>query len=156
MELTVLSDDGQNVRVAEMTCGTCARKASYYCDVTTWAVGDGDECSVPPEFGGMSWEPKTCGTCADWVRVFLDDGVCSMQGVSGDCDDRDNYVVTARSDECSSPAYYRKRGDSVELVALDMLDEILEWDSRHPDEMPDAGDESKCYASRLRRLGVIR
>ena len=88
--------------------------------------------------------------------MFLDDGVCSMQGVSGDCDDRDNYVVTARSDECSSPAYYRKRGDSVELVALDMLDEILEWDSRHPDEMPDAGDESKCYASRLRRLGVIR
>lgn len=53
-----MSDDGQNVRVAEMTCGTCARKASYYCDVTTWAVGDGDECSVPPEFGGMSWEPR--------------------------------------------------------------------------------------------------
>lgn len=120
--MTILRDDGQNVRVAEMTCGTCARKASYYCDVTTWAVEDGDECSVPPEFGGMSWRPRTCGTCA----------------------------------ECSSPACYRKRGDSVEQVALGMPDEILEWDSRHPDEMPDAGDESKCYASRLRRLGVIR
>ena len=52
--MTILRDDGQNVRVAEMTCGTCARKTSYYCDVTTWAAGDGDECSVPPEFGGAS------------------------------------------------------------------------------------------------------
>lgn len=95
------------------TCGTCALKVSYYCNVTTWAVEDDDECSVPPEFGGMSWKPrKTCGTC------------------------------------------YRERADSVEQVALDMLEEIFEWDARHPDERPDARDERRMYASRLSALGV--
>ena len=141
--MTILRDDGQNVRVAEMTCGTCARKASYYCDVTTWAVGDGDECSVPPEFGGMSWEPRTCGTCAHGKPALVR---CAIHS--------DEFPwLKKQKDTCAD---WTGRGDSVEQVALDMLDEILEWDSRHPDEMPDAGDESKCYASRLRRLGVVR
>ena len=100
----------------DKTCGTCARKISYYCDVTTWAVEDGDECSVPPEFGGDSWMPRTCGTCAHCAARHQGtahelDGVCLVRAIGVD----ESY------DGCRM---WAERTDSVEQVALDMLNEI--------------------------------
>lgn len=117
--------------MTDKTCGTCARKTGHYCDVTTWAVDDDDECSVPPEFGGMSWEPrKTCGTCAigDDSTVW-----CSERG----------RRVPAFQEACDE---YEERADSVELVALNMLDalrsncDFVAW---------------RIYRDRLRALGVV-
>lgn len=43
----------------DKTCGTCAHRVDGWCDITTWSTGDSERCSVPTEFGGMSWEART-------------------------------------------------------------------------------------------------
>ena len=101
---------------------------------------------------------KTCGTCDEWARVSGSEGVCGMQGVAGDADDRDNYLVTSEGDPCCSPGYYCKRGDSVERVALDMLVEIdmlaslcKHGSCRETVAMMHRG----AFADRLPALGVV-
>lgn len=138
--------------MSDKTCGTCALKNSYYCDVTTWAVEDDDECSVPPEFGGASWKPKTCETCAHCVTAYNgDDSFCRAT----------SQVIILRRFEVDGVlpycigVHYTRCADSVEQVALDMLDEIIERDERHPDEMPVPDEERRMYATRLNRLGVF-
>lgn len=46
-------------------------------------------------------------------------------------------------------------GDTLEAVARDMYQEIIECDEKHPDEVPDANEEGKMYGQRLRKLGVV-
>lgn len=64
---------------------------------------------------------KTCGTCENWTRTLHNEGVCIMQSVCGDCDDRENLVVTYEADKCGMPADYYERTDSLEAVALDAV-----------------------------------
>lgn len=64
---------------------------------------------------------KTCGTCENWTRTLHNEGVCIMQSVCGDCDDRENLVVTYEADKCGMPADYCECADSLEQWARDML-----------------------------------
>lgn len=62
---------------------------------------------------------------------------------------------TVDAERLEGDDWHVERADSVERVALDMLEEISEWDARHPDEIPDAGDERRLYSARLSALGVV-
>lgn len=64
---------------------------------------------------------KKCGTCENWTRTLHNEGVCIMQSVCGDCDDRENLVVTYEADKCGMPADYYERTDGLEAVALDAV-----------------------------------
>ncbi|MEG0790977.1 MAG: hypothetical protein RSG23_05060 [Gordonibacter sp.] len=128
-------------------CRTCARKIDYYCDVTTWAVNDDEECSVPPEFGGVSWEPMACGTCALSVQQY---------GISGKLVCRAGACSVDPSTKCmiyecgATKLCYRKRSDSVEQAARDML-RLLKDRTRLGSKQ--CRKISK-FADRLRTLGV--
>ena len=64
---------------------------------------------------------KKCGKCENWTRTLCNEGVCIMQSVCGDCDDRENLVVTYEADKCGMPTDYYERTDSLEAAIADML-----------------------------------
>ncbi len=45
--------------------------------------------------------------------------------------------------------------DSLEKIAFDMYQEIIEHDEKHPDEIPPSSDARRMYGDRLRKLGVV-
>nr|DAO05408.1 MAG TPA: hypothetical protein [Caudoviricetes sp.] len=143
------------------TCGTCACKVSYYCDVTTWAVEDGDECSVPPEFGGDSWMPRTCGTCAHCA----DRHGPKQPMASHVCMDMGTLIIDPDRPNCAG-LYYEERTESVEQVINEMIYCIVRLSERGEcGEVMDEGLAAReynagltpCYqafADRLEALGM--
>lgn len=135
------------------TCGNCARKTGYYCDVTTWAVDDDDECSVPPEFGGMSWKPMTCETCALSVPKY---------GIPEELVCRAGACSVAPSTKCmiyecgATKLCYRERTDSVERVAREMLVELACISAFTPDSAKEgvAAMHYRTFRNRLLELEV--
>lgn len=116
-----------------------------------------DRCDdEAPKRGDRKWDmcKKVCGTCRWFAATSPKEhfGACTRSFF-----ERRGRVLYERvwRDKAGCDVHDEPT-DSLEQVAIDMFDEIVRHDERHPDEVPPDDDERSMYASRLSDLGVER